>query len=117
MSYIISFPVLAIVIAAYLLMAPAGGMFLDGDAYTVALPSGAEMTLRGGEVFVIAGLVALLIDLLKGPHGGRPGRILLAATFLAAIVCFLFYAPAASPAFLLLALMSLVAALAAFMKS
>ena len=116
MNYIISIPVLAIVIAAYLLMAPGGGMFLDGDAYSMALPSGAEVTLRGSEIFLIAGLIALLVDQLKQSRAARLGRILAAATAVAAIVCFLFYAPAATPAFLLLTVMALVPALAALLR-
>jgi hypothetical protein len=107
MHYIISIPILAIVIAAYLLMAPGGGMFLDGDAYAMVLPSGAEITLRGSEVFLIAGLAALVLDLLKARRAGGLGQGLAAATFLVATACFLFYGPAASPAFLLLALMAL----------
>ena len=71
MSYIISFPVLAIVIAVYLMTAAGGGMLLDGDAYSMTLASGAEMTLRGGDFFIIAGLVALFLEMLKA---ARPGR-------------------------------------------
>jgi hypothetical protein len=116
MSYIISIPVLAIVIAAYLLMAPGGGMLLDGDAYSMTLASGAEMTLRGGDFFVIAGLLALLIDLVKSRRAGGPGRILSAATFVVALACFMLFAPAATPAFLMLVVIALVSALAGVLR-
>jgi hypothetical protein len=112
MHYIISIPVLAIVIAAYLLTASGGGMFLDGDAYSTALPSGAEMTLRGSDFFLIAGILALLLDMLKMRRAGRAGRLLSGITFFAALACFLFFLPAATPAFLLLTVMALAAALA-----
>ena len=45
MKYIISFPALAIVIAAYLLMASGGDMLINGDAYSMNLASGAEQVI------------------------------------------------------------------------
>lgn len=116
MNYIISIPVLAIVIAAYVLMAPGGGMFLDGDAYSLVLPSGVEMTLRGSDIFLLGGLLALLLDVLKARRAGAAGRTLSGAVFLAALAGFLIYAPAATPAFLLLTAMALAAALVAVLK-
>jgi hypothetical protein len=117
MHYIISVPILAIVIAVYLLTASGGGMFLDGDAYSMTLPSGAEMTLRGGDFFVIAGILALLLDVLKMRRAGRAGRLLQGITFLAALACFLLFSPAATPAFLMLTVMALAAALAGFLRA
>lgn len=116
MHHIISIPLLAIVIAVYLLMAPGGGMFLDGDAYSFVLPSGVEMTLRGSDFFLIAGIIALFLDMMKARRGGTVGRALLALTFVAALGCLLFYAPAATPAFLLLTVMAAAAALAGFAR-
>ena len=66
MKYIISFPALAIVIAAYLLMAAGGDMLIDGDAYSMTLASGAEMTLSP-ERPVAAGV--------SGRLGWTPARI------------------------------------------
>jgi hypothetical protein len=117
MSYIISFPVLAIVIAAYLLVAPGGGMLLDGDAYTVALASGAEMTLRAGDFIIIAGLIALFLEMLKAARPGRASvvdHILSTATFVVALVCFLLVEAAGTPTFFLLTLMTLIDVLAGF---
>lgn len=116
MHYIISIPVLAIVIAAYVLMAPGGGMFLDGDAYSMVLPSGVEMTLRGSDIFLLAGLLALFLDIMKLRRAGSPGRILSGATFLAAAAAFLIYAPATTPAMLLLTAMALAGALVAALR-
>ena len=89
MPYIISFPILAIVIAAYLLVAPGGGMLIDGDAYSMTLASGAEMTLRGGDFFIIAGLIALFLEMLKAARPGRASILdhsLSTATFAVALV-------------------------------
>jgi hypothetical protein len=116
MHHIISIPILAIVIAAYVLMAPGGGMFLDGDAYSLMLPSGMEVTLRGSDFFLLAGLLALALDVLKLRRAGRAGGLLLGITFLAALAAFLLYAPAATTAFLLLTAMALAATLVAVLR-
>lgn len=117
MKYIIAFPALAIVIAAYLLMAPGGGMMIDGDAYSMTLASGAEMTLRGGDVFVIAGLIALFLEMLKAARPGRAfilDHILSVATFIVALVCFLLVGDAGTATFFILTLMTLVDVIAGF---
>jgi len=117
MRYIISFPALAIVIAAYLLMAAGGDMVIDGDAYSMTLASGAEMTLRGGDFFVIAGLVALLLEMIKA---ARPGRIavldhsLSVVTFVVALVAFLLVDYAGTSTFFILTLMALIDVIAGF---
>ena len=83
MSHLSSFPILVFVLVAYLGIAALGGMMLDGDALTISLASGAEMTLRGGDLFVAGGLVALTIDLAKMSRGGRLGHVVRAVAFVA----------------------------------
>lgn len=120
MSYIISFPALAIVIAAYLLMAAGGGMMIDADAYAMTLASGAEMTLRGGDIFVIAGLVALFLEMIKAARPGRAAvldHILSVATFVVALVCFLLVDYAGTATFFILTLMTLIDVIAGFVIS
>ena len=120
MKYIAAFPVLAIVIVAYLLMASGGGMMIDADAYSMTLMSGAEMTLRGGDFFVIAGLVALAIDLLKLRGAGRPTALqhgLAIATFLVALNCLAMFDYAATATFFLLMVMTLLLVLAGFIAT
>ncbi|PZF76940.1 hypothetical protein DK847_10805 [Aestuariivirga litoralis] len=120
MKYIIAFPALAIVIAAYLLMASGGDMMIDGDAYSMTLASGAEMTLRGGDIFVIAGLVALFLEMLKAARPGRAAvidHILSVATFVVALVCFLLVDTAGTATFFILTLMTLVDVIAGFVVS
>ena len=117
MSYIISFPILAIVIAAYLLMAAGGGMMLDADAFSTTLASGAEFTLRGGDFFVIAGLVALFFEMLKAARTTRAtvvDHVLSTATFIVALICFLLVGEAGTPTFFLLMLMTLIDVVAGF---
>jgi hypothetical protein len=120
MSYVLSFPVLAIVIAIYLLAASGGGMLLDGDAYSMTLASGAEMTLRGGDFFVIAGLFALFLEMLKAARPGRSAvldHILSTIVFVVALVCFLLVDFAGTSAFFLLTLMALIDVVAGFSVS
>ncbi|WP_421694974.1 hypothetical protein [Aestuariivirga sp.] len=117
MRYLISFPTLAIVIAVYLLMASGGGMLLDGDAYSMTLASGAEITLRGGDFFVIAGLVALFLEMLKAARPGRSAildHILSTATFIVALVCLLLVSFAGTATFFILTLMTLIDVVAGF---
>lgn len=117
MSYIISIPALAIVIAAYLLMAAGGGMMIDADAYSMTLASGADMTLRGGDFFVIAGLIALFLEMVKAARPGRASvldHILSVATFVVALVCFLLIDYAGTATFFILMLMTLIDVIAGF---
>lgn len=115
MKYITAFPALAIVIAAYLLMGSGGDMMIDGDAYSAALMSGTEMTLRGGDFFVIAGLVALFIEMAKLAAGGPVGNlrhVLAIITFFVAANAFVMLGYAGTPSFLMLVIMTLIVVLA-----
>ena len=117
MSYLLSFPVLAIVIAVYLITAANGGMLLDGDAYSMTLASGAELTLRGGDVFVMAGLFALFLEMLKAASPGRGAvldLILSTLVFVLALICFLLVDFAGTATFFLLTLMALIDVVAGF---
>ena len=117
MTYIISFPVLAIVIAAYLLLGSGGGMMIDGDAFSMTLASGAEMTLRGGDFFVIAGLLALFLEMVKAARPTRAAvldHILSVATFVVALVAFVLVDYAGTATFFLLTLMTLIDVIAGF---
>ena len=117
MSYIIAFPVLAIVIAAYLVMGAGGGLMLDADAYTAALASGAGFTLRAGDFFVLAGLVGLFFEMLKAARAGRgtiADHMLSTAVFVVALVCFLLLDYCGTATFFLLTVMTLIDVVAGF---
>lgn len=115
MKYITAFPVLAIVIAAYLLMGSGGDMMIDGDAYSTTLMSGTEMTLRGGDFFVIGGLVAIFLEMAKLAGGGPVSNlrhVLAIVTFVVAANVFVMLDYAGTASFLMLVIMSLVIVLA-----
>jgi hypothetical protein len=120
MRFLLSIPVLAVVIIAYLLMGMGGSLMLDADAYSATLASGAEFTLRAGDFFILAGLVALFIEMLKA---ARPGagtivdHMLSTATFVLALVCFLLVDYCGTPAFFLLTVMALIDVVAGFSVS
>ena len=115
MKYLSAFPILAIVIVAYLLMASGGDMLIDGDAYSTTLMSGVELTLRGGDFFVIAGLAALLLEMAKLAAGAEIGNLrhgLAIATFLGAVNAFVMISYAGTSSFLMLVIMSLLVVIA-----
>ena len=56
------------------------------------------------------------LDMLKAGRAGPIGRALLALTFVVALGCFLFFAPAATPAFLIMTVMAAAGALAGFAR-
>lgn len=115
MKYLSAFPTLAIVIVAYLLMASGGDMLIDGDAYSTTLMSGVELTLRGGDFFVIAGLAALFLEMAKLAAGAEIGNLrhgLAIATFLGAVNAFVMISSAGTSSFLMLVIMSLLVVIA-----
>ena len=115
MKYITAFPTIAIIIAAYLIMVSGGDMMIDGDAYSATLMSGTEMTLRGSDFFVIAGLGALFVEMAKLAGGGPIGNLRHVAaivTFIVAANCFVMLDYAGTPGFLMLTIMSLIVVLA-----
>ena len=117
MTYIIAMPALAIVIAAYMVVGASGGMMLDADVYAMTLASGASFALRLGDLFVIAGLAALFVEMIKAGRAGRStvaDHMLSTLVFVAAIVCFLLVDVAGTSTFLILTLMALIDVVAGF---
>lgn len=117
MRYILSIPALALVIAAYLVMGLGGGLFLDGDAFTGTLSSGALFALRSGDVFTLAGLVALFLEMLKAARLGAGtiiDHMLSTLTFVVALVCFLLVEYCGTATFFLLMVMALIDVVAGY---
>ena len=117
MTYILSIPVLMFPVAAYLIMAMGGGLLLDGDAFSANLASGAGFSLRAGDFFVLAGLVALFFEMLKAARAGRgtiADHMLSTAGFAVALVCFLLLDYCGTATFFLLTVMTLIDVVAGF---
>lgn len=117
MTYVLSVPVLALVIAAYLMLGAGGGLMLDSDAYSATLASGAELTLRTGDFFTLAGLLALFVEMLKAARAGSGtivDHMLSTAVFVGALLCFLLVDTCGTSSFLLLTVMTLIDVVAGF---
>ena len=71
MRLILSVPVLALVIAAYNIFAFGAGM-LDAESLLASwvLPSETEVFFKIGDVFIVAGLIALFFEILKAARSG-----------------------------------------------
>jgi hypothetical protein len=120
MRYILAFPMLALVVGAYLLMGSGGGLMVDGDAYFTTLSSGAEFGLRNGDLFTLAGLIALFFEILKAARLGAGtiiDHMLSTATFVAALVSFLLVGYCGTSTFFLLMVMTLIDVVAGFSVS
>jgi hypothetical protein len=120
MRYILSVPLIAVVMVVYTALAidpnfSAGSAFADW-----ILPSGADFFLTLGDLFVILGLVALFFEVIKSARLG-PGTIvdhmLSTATFIVALVVFLLVQAFGTSAFFMLTLMALVDVVAGYTVS
>ena len=117
MRLLLSIPVLALVIAAYLAIGVSGGLLLDGDAYAMPMASGADLTLRQGDFFTLAGLVALFFEMLKAARLGAGtivDHMLSTAAFVVALVCLLLLDFCGTATFLILTVMALIDVVAGY---
>jgi hypothetical protein len=121
MRFILSIPLLAVVILAYVLLAQSGSMLQpDSTFYDAVLPSGAEVFFLVGDVFVMAGLVALFFEILKAArYAGNTilDHMLSTATFIGALVAFLLVPSCGTVTFFLLMVMTLIDVVAGFSVS
>ena len=117
MRYLLSIPMLAIVIAIYLAAEPGFAMLFGADLTSLKLPSGAVMTLTTDHAFILAGLVALFFEMLKAARLGTGtiiDHMLSTAAFVVALVCFLVVDFCGTPTFSLLTVMALIDTVAGY---
>ena len=112
MRLILSVPVLALVIAAYNIFAFGAGM-LDAESLLASwvLPSETEVFFKIGDVFIVAGLIALFFEILKAARSGAGtiiDHMLSTVVFIVALVEFLLVPACGTVAFFLLTVMALV---------
>lgn len=120
MRFILAVPLIAVVMVIYTALAvdpnfSAGAAFMDW-----VLPSGAELFLTFGDIFVILGLVALFFEIIKSAKPGTGtvvDHMLSTATFIGALIVFLLVPAFGTPAFLLLTIMALVDVVAGYTVS
>ena len=120
MRFIRAIPLIAVIMVIYSALAvdpnfSAGSAFMDW-----VLPSGAELFLTFGDIFVILGLVALFFEVIKSARlsaGTVVDHMLSTATFIAALIVFLLVQAFGTPAFLMLTIMALVDVVAGYTVS
>jgi hypothetical protein len=121
MRYILSIPAIALVILAYNLLDYSGSMIDTESLYLdQVLPSTAEFYLKVGDLFVLAGLIALLFEIIKAARlGARTivGHILSTATFIVVLVEFLLVPFCGTATFFFLMVMALTDVVAGFFIS
>ncbi|MGE3831702.1 MAG: hypothetical protein AB7F76_11975 [Parvibaculaceae bacterium] len=117
MRLIFSIPLVAIVLIIFAVMAM-GSDFSPGTAlFELALPSGGDLFLTVGDVFILAGLVALFLEVIKAARLGAASVIdhmLSTAAFIAALIGLLLVPSLGTTSFFLLTVMALIDVVAGF---
>lgn len=121
MRFILSIPLLAIVLAAYNALNLSGGM-MDTESllFSWVLPSGSEAFFKLGDMFLIAGLVALFFEILKAARAGAGtivDHMLSTATFIVALIEFLLVPFCGSDTFFMILVMTLIDVIGGFSVS
>ena len=111
-------PLLALLWLAYNAMLLLGALsVLERVVSSLTLPSGAVWTMRGGDVLVALGLVALYVEMLKSTRTGTSSVIehsLSVLVFVLFLIEFIVVPGAGTATFLLLAQMALLDVIAGF---
>ena len=111
-------PLLAVLWLVYNAIMLAGlSSVLDASVSSLTLPSGAVWTMRGGDVLVAFGLLALYVEMLKATRTGTSSVIehsLSVLVFVLFVVEFIVVPGAGTATFLLLGLMALLDVIAGF---
>ncbi len=118
MRYLLSIPFLAVVIIVFNLLGYSGA-WMDAESlyFDTVLPSTAEFYLKVGDLFLMAGLVALFVEILKAARYGAAtivDHMLSTATFIVALVEFLVVPFCGTSTFFFLMLMALIDVVAGF---
>ena len=93
---------------------------LSAQVFSVALPSGTELTLTAGDVSILVGLVFLYFEILKSTRTGNSSildHVLSLSLFVIALLEFLLSAAAGNAPFLIISLMMFVDVIAGFTVS
>ena len=121
MRNILSIPILALVIVAYNIFGATGSQ-IEADSLVLdwALPSGAAVFFKAGDIFVVAGLVALFFEILKAARASTSiilDHMLSTATFVVALIEFILVPFCGTVAFFLIMVMTLIDVVAGFSVS
>jgi hypothetical protein len=117
---IIAFPLTALVLIAYNIMAFVPGFQPGAEVAEFTMTSGAVVALTTGDALILAGLIALFFEMLKSarPRGSAVvDHILSVGVFIVALVEFLLVSFAGTASFLIITVICLVDVIAGFSVS
>ncbi len=111
-------PLFLVVGILYVILVMIGVNFGNPDPlFSVLLPSEAEWTLTGSDIFIMISVVTLFVETIKATKTGDQNTVenmLSMFVFLGLLMTFLFWNSAGTTPFLLMTLMSLIDVIAGF---
>ena len=112
-----SFPLLAIIVAVYTLLALAAPGWLDGVLFFLPLLSGAALPFRGGDLLLVIGLILLCVEVYRATSsstGAILNHVMSLVVFIIALIELLVMPRMANMTFFLIVLMTVSDVIAGF---
>ena len=112
-----SFPLLAIIVAVYTLLALAAPGWLDGVLFVLPLLSGAALPFRGGDLLLVIGLILLCVEVYRATSsstGAILNHVMSLVVFIIALIELLVMPRMANMTFFLIVLMTVSDVIAGF---
>ncbi len=112
-----SFPLLAIIVAVYTLLALAVPGWLDGVLFVLPLLSRAALPFRGGDLLLVIGLILLCVEVYRATSsstGAILNHVLSLVVFIIALIELLVMPRMANMTFFLIVLMTVSDVIAGF---
>ena len=112
-----SFPLLAIIVAAYTLLASGAPGWLEAVLFGLPLLSGAMLLFRGGDLLLVIGLLLLCVEIYRATSsatGAILNHVLSLIVFIIALIELIVMPRMANMTFFLIVLMTLSDVIAGF---
>jgi hypothetical protein len=112
-----SFPLLAIIVAAYTLLALVAPAWLEAILFGVPLLSGEMLPFRGGDLLLVLGLILLCVEVYRATSsstGAILNHVLSLVVFIIALIELIVMPRMANMTFFLIVLMTLSDVIAGF---
>jgi hypothetical protein len=112
-----SFPLLAIIVAVYTLLALAAPGWLDGVLFFLPLLSGEALPFRGGDLLLVLGLILLCVEVYRATSsstGAILNHVMSLVVFIIALIELLVMPRMANMTFFLIVLMTVSDVIAGF---
>lgn len=112
-----SFPLLAIVVAAYTVLALVAPGWLNGVVFVLPLLSGSTLPFQGGDLLLVVGLLLLCVEVYRATSSSTAAilnHVLSLVVFIVALIDLLVMPRMANMTFFLIVLMTLSDVIAGF---